>query len=189
MISTKDFRRGRRLSIDGDPYIVLEFQHSKVARGGATVRTKIKNLVTGSISEKTFNAGETFKEPDVQDRRMQYLYENGGEYTFMDSQDFEQYAMQADALGDQRYYLKENEEYQVTLYRGNPLSVDLPASVVLQITESEPAVKGDSVSNLTKPATLETGATIKVPLFIKEGEFVKVDTRNGEYLERVNPSR
>lgn len=189
MISTKDFKRGRRISIDGDPYIILEFQHSKVARGGATVRTKVKNIVTGAISEKTFNGGESFKEPDVEDRKMQYLYENGGEYTFMDSTDFEQYSLSSETLGDSRLYLKENEEYQVLMYAGNPLSVELPSSVVLQVTESEPAVKGDSVSNITKPAKLETGAEVKVPLFIKEGEYVKVDTRTGEYLERVKVSK
>lgn len=189
MISTKDFKKGRRISIDGQPYVILDFQHTKVARGGATVRTKVKNIVTGAISEKTFNGGESFKEPDLEDRKMQYLYENGGEYSFMDSKDFEQYTLTSEALGDVRLYLKENEEYQVLVYAGNPLSVELPSSVVLQVTESEPAVKGDSVSNITKLAKLETGVEVKVPLFIKEGEFVKVDTRTGEYLERVRISK
>lgn len=186
MISTKDFRKGKRLSIDGEPYIILDFQHTKVARGGATVRTKLKHLTNGSIVDKTFKGGESFKEPDVETRKMQYLYESGGEFTFMDSETFDQHIVQADELGDSRFYLKENEEYSVMLYEGNPISVDLPASVVLQVIESEPAAKGDTVSNVTKPAKLETGITVKVPPFIKEGEFVKVDTRTGEYLERVN---
>jgi elongation factor P len=185
MISTNDFRKGRRISIDGEPLVILDFQHQKVARGGATVRTKLRNLKSGSIFEKTFNGGENFKEPDIADRMMQFLYENGGEYTFMDSQDFEQYMLTAEALGDDRLYLKENEEYSLLIFEGNPLSLDLPASVVLQVVQSDPAVKGDSVSNITKPAKLETGADVKVPLFIKEGDFVKVDTRTGEYLERV----
>ncbi len=185
MISTKDFRKGRRISIDGEPLIILDFQHQKVARGGATVKTKLRNLKTGSIFEKTFNGGENFKEPDLENRKMQYLYESVGEYTFMDSKDFEQYTLSADELGDQRFYLKENEEYSLLVFEGNPLSLDLPASVILEVVQSDPAVKGDSVSNITKPAKVETGLEIKVPLFIKEGDFVKIDTRTGEYLERV----
>lgn len=185
MISTKDFRKGKRISIDGEPLIILDFQHQKVARGGATVRTKFRNLKTGAIFEKTFNGGENFKEPDLEDRKMQFLYESNNEYTFMDSKDFEQYVLDADNLGDDRFYLKENEEYSILVFEGNPLSLDLPASVVLKVVQSDPAVKGDSVSNITKPAKLETGADVKVPLFIKEGDFVKVDTRTGEYLERV----
>ncbi len=185
MISTKDLRKGRRISIDGEPLIIVDFQHQKVARGGATVKTKLRNLKTGAIYEKTFNGGENFKEPDLENRKMQFLYEANEEYTFMDITDFEQHILRSEELGDLRLYLKENEEYSLLVYEGHPLSLDLPASVILEVVQSDPAVKGDSVSNITKPAKLETGLDVKVPLFIKEGDFVKVDTRTGEYLERV----
>lgn len=186
MISTKDFRKGLRFSIDGAPYIIVDFQRSKVARGGATVRTKLKNLKNGSVIERTFQGGETFPAPDFDGRKMQYLYENAGEYTFMDSETFDQHALGADVLGDQRLYLKENEEYQILFFEGQPISIELPASVILKVVESEPGLKGDSVSNLTKSAKLETGAEIKVPLFVEEGNYVKVDTRTGQYIERAN---
>ncbi len=186
MISTKDFRRGLRINLDGTPFAIVEFAHIKMGRGGATVKAKLKNLKTGAIADRSFPSGETFVLPDFQDRKMQYLYKSGDEYSFMDNETFEQYTVSAEMIGDAQAYLKENEEYHVLLFEGNPISIDMPASVVLQITECEPAVKGDSVTNLTKNATLETGGSVKVPLFVKEGDYIKIDVATGAYLERAN---
>ena len=185
MLSTTDFPKGLRIKIEGEPYFIVDFQHARTAQRRAFVRTKLKNLKTGAVLEKTFSAGETFEEPDFEDRLMQYLYSSEKEYVFMDSKTYEQITLTDEQLGDSRWYLKENDEYKILFFEGNPLNVDLPTSVVLKITSTEPAVKGDSVTNIMKSATLETGLNIKVPLFVKEGELVKVDTRTGEYLERA----
>jgi len=186
MISTKDFRRGLRIKLEEVPFQIVDVHHIKMGRGGATVKAKLRNLLTGAIADRTWPSGQTFDIPDFQDRKMQYLYQAGSDYTFMDNENFEQYAMSAVTLGEARSYLKENEEYHVMLFEGQPLSIELPPAVILKITDCEPAVKGDSVSNLTKMATLETGVSIKVPLFVKEGDSVKVDTTTGAYLERAN---
>jgi len=186
MISAGDLRKNMKLMYEGGPWVVVDFLHVKMARGRPHVKAKMKNLITGNVIEKSFLTTESFDQPDLESRNMQFLYEQGDEYFFMDSKTFDQIGVKADTLGDSRWYLMENEEYSVLLYQGNPLSVDLPASVILTVTESEPAVKGDTVSNITKAATVETGLQIKVPPFVKEGDKVKIDTRTGEYIERAN---
>ncbi len=186
MYSPSDFRKGLRILVDDEPYYVIDYQHFKMGRGKANIRTKLKHIKTGSIQEKVFGSNDSFKAPDVEERKMQYLYENVGEYTFMDTTSFEQVSIPVDNLGDAKWYLLENDEYKVMFLDGEAISVDLPASVILEVVESEPAVKGDTVSNITKPAKLQTGLEVKVPPFIKEGDQVKVDTRTGEYIERAN---
>jgi elongation factor P len=186
MISATDFRKGLRVMIDGEPYTIVDFSHVKMGRGRPHTKAKIKHLLTGSVLERTFLSSETFELPDLETRRMQYLYNDADGYHFMDSKTFEQTALSESNLGDSRFYLQENEEYTILFFEGKAISLDMPASVVLRVVESEPAVKGDSVTNIQKSAKLETGMEIKVPLFIKEGDMVKVDTRTGEYIERAN---
>jgi len=173
------------MSIDGQPYIIVDFQHARTAQRRANVWTKLKNLKTGQVLEKTFSAGESFDEPDFAERIMQYLYADNEGYHFMDSATYEQSFLSEDQVGDNKWYLQENIEFKILYFAGQPINIDMPSSVVLKVTESEPGVKGDSVSNLTKNAKLETGLVVKVPLFIKEGESIKVDTRTGEYIERA----
>ncbi len=185
MLSTSDFRKGLKVKIEGEPYYIIDFQHARTAQRRAFVRTKLKNIKTGAVLEKTFSAGETFEEPDFQEKWMQYLYSSGDDFHFMDSKNYEQIILNQEQLGEYRWYLKENEEYQILFFEGKPVSLDLPASVVLKVTVTEPAIKGDSVTNITKSATLETGLEVKVPLFIKEGDMIKIDTRTGGYLERA----
>ncbi len=185
MYSPSDFRKGLRLIIDGQPYVIVDFQHFQMGRGRANIRTKLKHIKTGSIVEKVFGSNDMFDTPDVETKTMQYLYESGGELSFMDSKSFEQISIPAAILGDARWYLLENEEYQLFFLENEPLSVDLPSSVVLKVVSTEPVVRGDTVTNITKPATLQTGLIVKVPPFVKEGDRVKVDTRTNAYLERA----
>ena len=156
-----------------------------MGRGRANIRTKLKHLKTGSIVEKVFGTSAAFDTPDVETKTMQFLYEAGGEYAFMDSKTFEQFSIPGATLGDTKWYLIENQEYQIFFLNNQPLSLDLPASVVLKVTATEPVARGDTVTNLTKPATLQTGLIVKVPPFVKEGDNIKVDTRTNEYLERA----
>lgn len=186
MISAGDIRKGRRIMYEGAPFIVVDFMHVKMGRGRPHVKAKMKNILTGQVIEKSFLTTENFDEPDMEFRKMQFLYEQGGEYSFMDSQTFEQYAVDSETLGNNRFFLQENQEYQVSFYEGNPLSVDLPASVIMEVIKTEPAVKGDTVTNVMKPATVVSGYEVKVPLFIKEGDKIKLDTRSGDYIERAN---
>ena len=185
MLSTTDFRKGLKIKVEGEPYYIVNFQHARTAQRRAFVRTKLKHIQNGSVLERTFSAGENFEEPDFEERIMQHLYSNQGEYAFMDTKNYEQVGLKEEQLGDYKWYLKENEEYKILFFEGNPISIDMPTSVVLKVASTEPAIKGDSVTNITKSATLETGLTVKVPLFIKEGELIKVDTRKGEYIERA----
>ncbi|MEM7828629.1 MAG: elongation factor P [Candidatus Aenigmatarchaeota archaeon] len=186
MISTSDFRKGMKITVDGEIYYIVDFQHSKTAQRKAVVRTKLKNIKTGALIEKTFFAGETFEEPDFEERFMVYLYSNEDGYTFMDSKTYEQVTIPEEYLGEAKGYIKENEEYKILFFEGKPVSIDLPSAVILKVISTEPAIRGDSITNIMKPATLETGLTVKVPLFIKEGDLIKVDTRTGEYLERAS---
>lgn len=186
MLSTSDFRRGMKLALEGELYVIVDFQHARTAQRRANVWTKLKNLKTGQVIEKTFSAGENFDEPDFADQAMQYLYSDGEMFHFMNSKSFEQTALTEDQVGDAKNYLQENVEYKILFFEGNPISIDMPASVNLKVVEAEPGVKGDSVSNLTKNAVVETGLQVKVPLFIKVGETIKIETSTGKYLERVN---
>jgi elongation factor P len=185
MLSTTDFRKGLRIKLEGDIYYIVDFQHARTAQRRAFVRTKLKNIKTGAVLERTFSAGETFEEPDFEEKTMQYLYSGEKEYYFMDTKTYEQTSLTDEQLGDYKWYLMENKQYKVMFFEGQPVNVDIPASVILKIVSAEPAIKGDSVSNITKNATLETGLVVKVPLFVNEGEYVKVDTRTSEYIERA----
>ncbi len=185
MLSTSDFRKGMKLAIEGELYIIVDFQHARTAQRRANVWTKLKNLRSGQVIERSYSAGENFDEPDFSERPMQYLYSDGEMFHFMDSKTYEQTALTMDQIGDARGYLQENVDYKILFFEGNPISINMPAAVVLKIVEAEPGVKGDSVSNLTKNAVVETGLQVKVPLFIKVGEKIKIDTSNGKYLERA----
>lgn len=186
MYSVSDFRKGLPILVDDQPYYVVEYQHFKMGRGKANIRTKLKHIETGAVVEKVFGSNDSFKPPDIERRRMQYLYENVGAFTFMDTKTFEQVEIQVDDLGDAKWYMRENEEYQLLFLNGKAISVDLPASVIMEVVETEPSAKGDTVTNVTKPAKVDTGLEIKVPPFVKEGDKVKVDTRTGAYIERAN---
>ena len=185
-VDTSQFKNGLKIELDGDPFVITYFQHVKPGKGGAFVRTKVKNLLSGKSVDKTFRSGEKVPEADVEERQMQYLYHDGSDLVFMDTTSYDQIPIADEALGDATKFLKENTEVEVLFWKGKPVNVDLPAFVELEIAQCDPGVKGDTASGATKPATLETGAVLQVPLFIKEGERVKVDTRTGEYSERVN---
>lgn len=185
MLSTADFRKGLRLELESDLYTIIDFQHARTAQRRANVWTKLKNIRTGQVIERTFSAGERFEQPDFREGQLQYLYNDGQEFFFMDSKTYEQVQLARGLLGDAVPFLKEQSEYKILFYDGVPISIDLPPSVELKVVESEPAVKGDSVSNLTKEAMVETGLRVKVPLFIKEGDTIKIDTSTSSYLGRV----
>lgn len=185
MYSTSDFRKGLKVQIEGKPFVLVDFLHVKPGKGGAFVRTKIKNLETGQVLEKTFRAGEKLEKPDLEERNMQYLYKEGEHLCMMDNQTFEQVLLSAEHAGESLLYMKENVNTNVLFFNGKPIGIDLPNFVDLEIAQTEPGVRGDTASGGTKPATLETGAVIQVPLFLNEGDRVKVDTRTGQYIERV----
>ncbi|AXL12165.1 elongation factor P [Microbacterium foliorum] len=184
MASTADIKNGVVLSIDGQLWSVIEFQHVKPGKGGAFVRTKLKNVVSGKVVDRTYNAGAKIEIENVDRRDFTYLYTDGDGYVFMDQSDFDQITVPAATVGDAKNFLLENQQVTIALNNGNPLYIDLPASVVLEITYTEPGLQGDRSSAGTKPATLETGYEIQVPLFVEAGTKVKVDTRTSDYLGR-----
>lgn len=186
MASTADIKNGVVLRIDGALWTIIEFQHVKPGKGGAFVRTKMKNVMTGKVVDKTYNAGTKIETANVDRRDFQYLYNDGTEFVFMDKDTYEQINVSEAVVGDAKNYLLENQDLQIALNDGNPLYVELPASVVLELTYTEPGLQGDRSTGGTKPATLETGYEIQVPLFLEIGTKVKVDTRTGDYLGRVN---
>ena len=183
--TTNDLKNGLVLNLDNHLWQVLEFQHVKPGKGPAFVRTKLKSVTTGKIIDKTFNAGTKVETANVDRRDMQYLYHDGTDYVFMDSQDYDQVNISAELVGDAANYMLENQDLQISFHEGTPLSVELPPSVELTITHTEPGLQGDRSTGGSKPATLETGYEIQVPLFLEEGTAVKVDTRSGDYLGRV----
>jgi elongation factor P len=185
MIATSDFRKGLKIQFKGDPYEIVDFQHVKMGRGGAIVKTKMKNLKTGSVIEETIRSGEKFPPPELEERKMQYLYVQDGMYYFMDQETFEQVPLSETQLGSAKLFLKENTEVRILNYKGEPLNVELPTFIELVVAKTEPGFKGDTASGGGKPATLETGAVVRVPFHINEGDTVKVDTRTSEYIERV----
>lgn len=185
MISAGDFRNGVTFEMDGNVVSIIEFQHVKPGKGAAFVRTKIRNVITGAVTEKTFNPNDKYPTAFIERRDMQYLYADGELYYFMDTESYEQTPINKSVLGDSFKFVKENMECKVLSYKGNVFGVEPPNFVELQVTSTEPGVKGDTATNVTKPATVETGAEIKVPLFINEGEMIRVDTRTGEYMERA----
>ena len=184
MATTNDLKNGMVLNIDGQLWSVVEFQHVKPGKGGAFERTTLKNVVSGKVVDKTFNAGTKVETANVDKRSMQYLYADGDDYVFMDVQTYDQVHVPAATVGDSRNYLLENTTATVATHNDVPLYVDLPASVELTISYTEPGLQGDRSTGGTKPATIETGATVQVPLFITTGEKIKVDTRDGRYLGR-----
>ena len=186
MASTADIKNGVVLNIDGQLWSVVEFQHVKPGKGGAFVRTKLKNVLTGKVVDRTFNAGAKVELESVDRRDFTYLYNDGDSFVFMDVDNYDQLSVGAATVGDAANFLLENQQVQIALNNENPLYVEMPASVVLEITYTEPGLQGDRSSAGTKPATVETGYEIQVPLFLETGTKVKVDTRTGDYLGRVN---
>ena len=185
MISAGDFRNGVTFEMDGNVVQIIEFQHVKPGKGAAFVRTKIRNVISGAVTEKTFSPTEKFPTAFVERKDMQYLYQDGDLYYFMDNETYEYIPISADTLGDNFKFVKENMDCKVLSYKGNVFGVEPPFFVELEVVETDPGFKGDTATNATKPAKLETGAEIKVPLFIEEGDHIKVDTRTGEYMERA----
>jgi len=185
MISTSDFKRAStKILWRDEPWMVVEFHHVKPGKGGAFVRTKMKNLITGRILEETFRSGEKFAEPDLEQKQMQYLYADDL-YHFMDQETYEQVDFDADHVETVKTYLKESEMYQVLFFQGKPIAVEPPMFMILEVTSTIPGVKGDTAQGGSKPATLETGVVVSVPLFVNEGDKIKVDTRQDKYIERV----
>ena len=185
MISAGDFRNGATFELDGQIFQVIEFQHVKPGKGAAFVRTKLKNIVSGSTVERTFNPSDKMPKAHIERKDMQYLYNDGELFHFMDVESFEQMPLNADAIGDALKFVKEEVVVKVLSFKGNVFGIEAPNFVELQITETEPGFKGDTATGATKPATLETGAVVKVPLFVNEGEVIRIDTRTGEYMERA----
>ncbi len=183
---TSQFKNGLKIELDGSPFTITYFQHVKPGKGGAFVRTKVKNLLNGRTIERTFRSGEKVKEADIEEKSMQYLYHDGENLVFMDQTTFDQIPIPPKVIGDQIEFMLENMSVDILFWRGNPVNVQLPNYIEAKVTQSDPGVKGDTSSGATKPATLECGATINVPLFIKEGDVLRVDTRTREYSERVN---
>ena len=185
MISSNDFRTGTTIEINGDVFQVIDFQHVKPGKGAAFVRTKLKNIRTGGVVERTFNAGEKVPKARVDYRQMQYLYNDGESYNFMDNESYEQIALTADQLGDAIKWLKDNMVISVILFQEKTIGLELPNFVELEVTETAPGIKGDTASGGTKPAVVETGATVNVPFFVNVGDIIQIDTRSGDYMKRV----
>jgi elongation factor P len=185
MISAGDFRNGATFDMDGNVFQIIEFQHVKPGKGAAFVRTKIRNVISGAVVERTFNPSDKYPTAFIERKEMQYLYEDGGLYYFMDNETYENVPIGADVLGDGFKFVKENMDVKVLSYKGSVFGVEPPFFVELEITKTDPGFKGDTATNATKPATVETGAEIRVPLFIDEGDKIRIDTRTGEYMERA----
>jgi elongation factor P len=184
-VSTSEFRNGLKIEIDGEPYAIVEFQHVKPGKGGAFVRTKMKSLKSGNVIDRTFRSGEKVDVPDLEEKTMQYLYAADKDRVFMDTTSYEQVSMNEKQLGESINYLKENMEIKVLYYKGQPINIDVPMFVELAIAKTDPGVRGDTASGGSKPATLETGAVVKIPFYLNEGDVIKIDTRTGTFIERV----
>jgi elongation factor P len=185
MYSTADFRKGLKIEWEGKPYLIVDFQHVKPGKGGAFVRTKLKNMINGRVIDQTFRSGEKVGIPDLEEKEMQYLYREGDQFVFMDNDTYDQIYLSREQVGEQAQFLQENINLKVLYFKKEPIGLELPNFVELTVTSTEPGVRGDTATGANKPATLETGAVIQVPLFISEGDRIRVDTRTGEYLERV----
>jgi elongation factor P len=185
MYSTSDIRKGLKIEMDGKPFIVVEFLHVKPGRGGAFVRTKLKNMETGQVIDKTFRSGEKINRPDLMEREMQYLYQDQDGYHFMDNETYEQIFLSGEQLGSAVSFLQDNLNIKALFFNDRPIGIELPTTVNLRVEKTDPGLKGDTATGGTKPATLETGLVIQVPLFVNEGEILKIDTRTREYIERV----
>lgn len=185
MISAGDFKNGVTFEVDGNVMQIIEFQHVKPGKGAAFVRTKVRNIITGAVVDKTFNPNEKFEPAYIDRRMMQYLYEDSGLFYFMDSESYDQVPIDKKTIGDSLKFVKENTEVKVLSYKGNVFDVEPATFVELEIIETEPAVKGNTATNTNKTAVVETGAEVKVPMFVNQGDVIKIDTRTGEYMERV----
>ena len=186
MYDTSEIRKGLKVLIDGNPYVIVEFQFVKPGKGAAFTRTRFKNMLSGAVIERNIRSGEKMEEANVEERQMQFLYREGEAFVFMDNSTYEQTHVADTVVGDDWRFLKDNLPCSVLFFNERPVGVTLPTFVELKITHADPAVRGDTATNVTKPVTLETGATIGVPLFIKEGEVIRIDSRSGEYVERVS---
>jgi elongation factor P len=184
-VNTNQFKNGMHIALDGQVWRIVEFQHVKPGKGGAFVRTKLKSVGTGAVVDRTFRAGEKFERVRTETKNMQYLYDAGDEVVFMDEETFEQLSLPHATLEDELPYMQPSSSVQLLFVGGDPMGVQLPASVELEVTDTEPGVKGDTVSNVTKPATVETGAVVQVPLFVNVGDRIKVDPREGRYISRA----
>ncbi|AKQ64228.1 Translation elongation factor P [Myxococcus hansupus] len=185
VIDTSEFRKGLKIEIDGEPFEIADFQHVKPGKGSAFVRTTIRSLITGRVLQPTLKSGEKVGKPDIEEKDMQYLYVQGEEFYFMDTRNYEQTFLGEKVLGEAKNFLKENINVSVLFYNGKAIGVTLPNSVDLKVTQCDPGIRGDTVSGALKPAVLETGYSVNVPLFIEEGDVLKIDTRDGKYLTRV----
>ncbi|MDR2712281.1 MAG: elongation factor P [Clostridiales bacterium] len=185
MISSNDFKTGLSIELDGDAFVVVDFQHVKPGKGAAFVRAKLKNLRTGATVERTFNAGEKMPKAHLDRREMQYLYNDGESYICMDMETFDQIPLSEAQMGDGKIYLKENMNISILIFQGNVIGVDLPGQVELEVIATDPGIKGDTASGGNKPATLETGAVVRVPFFINVGDVLRINTKTGEYIERA----
>jgi elongation factor P len=181
---TSDIRKGLRFEMDGDPFVIVEFQFVKPGKGTAFTRTKIRNMITGAVLDRTYKSGEKLKPADTEDREMQYLY-NDGDFHFMDNNNYEQVSLDSNAVGDAANYLTENMLIEVSFFKGRSIGISLPNFVVLEVTETAPGEKGNTVTGASKPAVVSTGYSVNVPLFVNEGDQLRIDTRTGEYSERV----
>jgi elongation factor P len=185
MYTTTDFRKGLKIEMEGEPYLIVDFQHVKPGKGGAFVRTRLKSLKTGNVIDQTFRSGDRVEKPDLEERDMQYLYEADGQYHFMDTKNYEQLFLTADQVEEGKDYLKENLVIKALFHNGQPIGIEFPNFVDLRVIQTEPGMRGDTATGATKPATLESGAVIQVPLFVENGEVIRIDTRTHEYIERV----
>jgi len=185
MYSTPDFRKGLKIELNGEPFAIVDFLHVKPGKGGAFVRTTLKSLISGNVIDRTFRSGEKVDKPDLEEKQMQFLYESEGDFHFMDSETYEQLFISREKLGDARNYLQENVTVTVLFHNGKPIGVDVPIFVELTVSATEPGLRGDTAAGATKPATLETGMTVQVPLFVNVGDVLKIDTRTGKYIERA----
>lgn len=186
MYGINDLKTGTTFELDGQPFVVLEYQHSKQGRSGAVLRTKIKNLLTGSILQRTFQGSDKFTEVQIERRNVQYMYEDSGRYYFMDQEDYSQFDMQKDELGNTVNYLKDGEVVQAQYYQGKAINIELPIKMDFEVTEASEGLRGDTASKTVKSVTVETGYKVNVPLFIKQGDKIRINTTTGEYVERAN---
>jgi elongation factor P len=185
-MDVSDLKKNAKLEMDGQPYVVTEFQFVKPGKGQGLYKCKLKNMLTGSVIDRTWRSGEKLTAANVESKKMQFLFASGDAYTFMDNDTYEQVELSADTVGDDKNFLLDNLAAEVLFYNERPVGLTLPSHVVMEITECEPGVKGDTATNVTKAATIQTGHTVQVPLFIKQGDKIKIDTRTGAYVERVN---
>lgn len=185
MIDTADFRKGMKIELDGEVFEILDFQHARTAQRRAFVRTKLKNIATGAVLERTFSSGEKINQPEFEERQMQFLYQEGDHYSFMDSKTYEQIELAGDQVGEGKRFLQENIEVVLQLFKSRPIGLILPNTVEFEVVQTDPGLKGDTATGGSKPARISTGATISVPLFVNTGDKIKIDTRTGEYIERV----